>query len=129
MATNPSGAVFRAFADQTRRDILKMLRGGPLTSGQIADRFDSSWPTISRHLSVLANADLVVALRRGSEVYYELNTSVFQDFVPHMMEWFSPRCRRAGAEPPSSAARRARRMRRWLPLPVRLFAVSLSRTS
>ena len=69
MPTAPSGAVFRAFADQTRRDILKMLRAGPHTSGQIADRFDSSWPTISRHLSVLANADLVVAIRRGSEVY------------------------------------------------------------
>ena len=90
MAANPSGAVFRACADQTRRDILKMLRSGPLTSGQIADKFDSSWPTISRHLSVLANAELVVAVRRGAEVYYELNTSVLQDLVQHMMEWIEP---------------------------------------
>jgi DNA-binding transcriptional ArsR family regulator len=90
MPSSPSGAVFRAFADQTRRDILKMLRGGPLTSGQIADRFASSWPTISRHLSVLANANLVVAVRRGAEVYYELNTSVLQDVVQHMMEWVEP---------------------------------------
>lgn len=96
MATTPSGAVFRAFADQTRRDILKMLRKGPHTSGQIADRFDSSWPTISRHLSVLANAELVVAIRRGSEVYYELNTSVLQDLVQHMMEWIEPTLPKGG---------------------------------
>ena len=103
----PSGAVFRAFADQTRRDILKMLRAGPLTSGQIADRFDSSWPTISRHLSVLANADLVVAVRRGSEVYYELNTSVLQDLVQHMLEWVQPTTPKGG-----SRAARKRRMTR-----------------
>jgi ArsR family transcriptional regulator len=96
MAATPSGAVFRAFADQTRRDILKMLRSGPHTSGQIADRFDSSWPTISRHLSVLANAELVVAVRRGSEVYYELNTSVLQDLVQHLMEWVEPTLPKGG---------------------------------
>jgi ArsR family transcriptional regulator, arsenate/arsenite/antimonite-responsive transcriptional repressor len=107
MAATPSGAVFRAFADQTRRDILKMLRSGPLTSGQIADRFDSSWPTISRHLSVLANADLVVAVRRGAEVYYELNTSVLQDVVQHMMEWVEPTLPRGGTR-----AARARRITR-----------------
>lgn len=97
MTANPSGAVFRAFADQTRRDILKMLRSGPLTSGQIADKFDSSWPTISRHLSVLANAQLVVAVRRGAEVYYELNTTVLQDLAQHMMEWAQPKAPKGGS--------------------------------
>ena len=87
MALGPSSAAFRALADQTRRDILKMLRAGPLTSGEIADRFDSSWPTISRHLAVLRHGGLVVADRRGQEVYYEINTSVFQDLVQHLMEW------------------------------------------
>ena len=96
MADIPSGAVFRAFADQTRRDILTLLRSGPQTSGQIADRFDSSWPTISRHLSVLANAGLVVSIRRGAEVYYELNTSVLQDVVQHMMEWIEPTLPKGG---------------------------------
>lgn len=104
---SPSSAVFRAFADQTRRDILKMLRGGPLTSGQIADRFESSWPTISRHLSVLANADLVVAVRRGTEVYYELNTSVLQDVVQHMMEWVEPTLPKGGSR--STSRRRITR--------------------
>src|SRR4029077_3056787 len=81
---------FAALADQTRRDILNLLRGGPRTSGQIADAFHSSWPTISRHLGVLRHAGLVVAERQGQEIYYELNTSVFQDVVRHLMELMKP---------------------------------------
>jgi DNA-binding transcriptional ArsR family regulator len=86
----PSNSAFRALADQTRRAILRMLRDGPLTSGEIASRFDSSWPTISRHLNVLREADLVVAERNGQEIHYELNTSVFQDLVQHLMDWTKP---------------------------------------
>ena len=82
---------FRALADGTRRDILTLLRGGPLTSGEIASRFDSSWPTISRHLAVLREASLVVTERSGQEIYYELNTSVFQDIAQHLMTWTRPR--------------------------------------
>jgi DNA-binding transcriptional ArsR family regulator len=83
----PSQLVFRALADGTRRAILRMLREGPLTSGEIASRFESSWPTISRHLSVLRDAGLVVAERSGQEIVYELDTSVFQDLIQHLMEW------------------------------------------
>jgi len=89
MTTSSNGA-FRALADQTRREILSMLRAGPRTSGEIASRFDSSWPTISRHLAVLRDAGLVLAERQGQEIYYELNTSVFQDLVHHMMDWAKP---------------------------------------
>ena len=53
-------AVFRALADPTRREILRLLRSAPRTSGEIAAQFDSSWPTVSRHLSVLKEAGLVV---------------------------------------------------------------------
>lgn len=81
---------FRALADETRRDILRLLRDGPLTSGDIAARFDSSWPTISRHLAVLRDAGLVVTERRGQEIRYELNTSVFQDVIQHLVEWTRP---------------------------------------
>ena len=81
---------FRALADETRREILRLLRDGPLTSGQIADRFHSSWPTISRHLAVLRDSGLVLAERRGQEIRYELNTSVFQDFIQHLIEWTRP---------------------------------------
>jgi DNA-binding transcriptional ArsR family regulator len=86
-------AAFAALADQTRRDILNLLRGGPRTSGQIAAAFHSSWPTISRHLGVLRHAGLVIAERQGQEIYYELNTSVFQDVVRHLMELMKPAAR------------------------------------
>jgi DNA-binding transcriptional ArsR family regulator len=86
----PSNSAFRALADHTRREILRMLRSGPRTSGEIASRFDSSWPTISRHLAVLREAELVVADRKGQEIYYELNTSVFQDLVQYLMGWRTP---------------------------------------
>lgn len=82
-----SGRAFRALADETRREILRILRDGPLTSGEIADRFDSSWPTVSRHLAVLRDAGLVTAERYGQEIRYELNTSVFQDLAQHLLEW------------------------------------------
>ena len=81
---------FRAIADETRREILRLLRDGPLTSGDIADRFDSSWPTISRHLAVLREAGLVVAERHGQAIRYELDTSVFQDLIQHLVEWTRP---------------------------------------
>jgi ArsR family transcriptional regulator, repressor of sdpIR and other operons len=83
-------AVFRALADPSRREILRLLRAGPRTSGEIADRFDSSWPTISRHLAVLRDAGLITAERDGQEIHYELNTSVFQDLVHHLLEWVKP---------------------------------------
>jgi DNA-binding transcriptional ArsR family regulator len=85
-----SNRAFRALADETRRTILRLLRDGPLTSGEIADRFDSSWPTISRHLAVLKDAGLVDTERRGQEIRYELNTSVFQDLIQHLIEWTRP---------------------------------------
>lgn len=89
--TPPPNSAFRALADQTRRDILALLRAGPRTSGEIAGRFDTSWPTISRHLSVLRDAGLVVTERKGQEIYYEVNTSVFQDLVQHLLSWSKPR--------------------------------------
>jgi ArsR family transcriptional regulator len=85
-----SNLAFRALADETRRTILRLLRDGPLTSGEIADRFDSSWPTISRHLAVLRDAGLVLPERHGQEIRYELNASVFQDLIQHLIEWTRP---------------------------------------
>src|SRR5437588_4537052 len=94
----PSNAVFRALADETRRQILEFLRAGPRTSGEIADQFHSSWPTISRHLSVLRSGGLVVAERRGQAIYYELNTSVFEDLVQHSMGWVTRPVKRAAGK-------------------------------
>lgn len=79
--------IFRALADPTRREILARLRKGPLTSGQIAEFFPSAWPTISRHLSVLREAGLITAHRNGQFIQYELDASVLQDVIQHLMTW------------------------------------------
>ena len=83
-------SIFRALADPTRREILKMLRDGPRTSGEIAERFPSTWATISRHLGILRDANLVLAERDGQNIRYELNTTVFQEVVEHLMDWTKP---------------------------------------
>ena len=82
--------VFRALSDPTRREILELLRSGPRTSGEIADKFSTSWATISRHLSVLKEAKLILAERNGQHVVYELNTTVFQDVVESLIKWLHP---------------------------------------
>jgi DNA-binding transcriptional ArsR family regulator len=68
-------AVFEALAHRARRTILSILdaRGGEMTSGAIAARFDHSWPTTTRHLRVLEDAGLVRVVLRGRERVYELN--------------------------------------------------------
>ena len=87
--------VFRALSDPTRREILEMLRSGPRTSGEIADKFNTSWATVSRHLSVLKDARLILAERNGQHVVYELNTTVFQDVVENLIKWLGPRGKNA----------------------------------
>ena len=69
----------RALADPTRREILTLLRAGPLTAGQIAEKFPVSAAAVSRHLSVLKEADLVRDRREGKYIYYELNASVLEE--------------------------------------------------
>jgi len=88
--SRPVNSAFRALADPTRREILKLLRAGPRTSGEIADRFPSTWATISRHLGILRDAKLVLAERDGQNVRYELNTTVFQEVVEHLLDWTKP---------------------------------------
>jgi DNA-binding transcriptional ArsR family regulator len=80
-------AVFRALADPTRREILEMLRPGPMQSGDIAARFSSAWPTISRHLGVLRDAELILSERQGTSIRYELNTTVLQGVIATLMDW------------------------------------------
>ncbi|HAX74127.1 MAG TPA: transcriptional regulator [Firmicutes bacterium] len=73
--------IFQALADPTRRTILKLLNEGDLTAGQIADNFNISKPSITHHLNILKNADLVQSEKVGQHVIYSLNTTVFQDIV------------------------------------------------
>ena len=83
-------AAFKALSDPTRREILKVLRNGPLTSGEIAERFPTAWATVSRHLSVLRDAGLILSERNGQQIIYELNTTVFEEVVTHLLEWTRP---------------------------------------
>ena len=68
-----SQAIFRALADPTRREILSLLRAGPLAVGELADNFRTSRPAISKHLRLLKSAGLVIAHQRGTANICELN--------------------------------------------------------
>jgi ArsR family transcriptional regulator, arsenate/arsenite/antimonite-responsive transcriptional repressor len=76
----------RALADPTRREILRSLREGDLSAGDIAARFDMTAPSISHHLNVLKEAGLVQAIRDGRHIIYSLNSTVFQDFMQEFLE-------------------------------------------
>jgi ArsR family transcriptional regulator, repressor of sdpIR and other operons len=82
--TKASG--YRALADPTRREILRLLREGDLPAGELAASFEISWPSVSRHLRVLEAAGLVSSRRRGGNVIYTLQTSVLQDIVAELAE-------------------------------------------
>ncbi|WP_180955595.1 MULTISPECIES: autorepressor SdpR family transcription factor [Bacillus] len=81
--------LFRALSDENRRKILDLLRKGDMTAGDIAKHFDMSKPGISQHLSVLKNADLVYAVKKGQYVYYSLNSTVFQDVMKWIIQFNS----------------------------------------
>jgi DNA-binding transcriptional ArsR family regulator len=77
---------YKALADPTRRQILKLLREGDLPAGSIAEQFDMSWPSVSRHLAVLSSAGLVQAVRQGQQLIYSLTTSVLVDIVAELAD-------------------------------------------
>ena len=71
----------KALADPIRREILGMLKSGRMAAGDIAEHFDVTGASISRHLSVLKDADLIRDSREGKFIFYELNTSVLEDIM------------------------------------------------
>ena len=71
----------KALADPTRREILNLLKAGRLSAGEITDHFDITAAAISRHLSVLKEADLIRDTREGKFIYYELNASVLEEIM------------------------------------------------
>jgi DNA-binding transcriptional ArsR family regulator len=83
-------AVFRALADPSRRKILRLLRDGPLTSGEVAAQFPTAWATTSRHLGVLRESELVIAERDGNSIRYELNTTVVHEVVNALLDHVHP---------------------------------------
>ena len=75
----------KALSDPIRREILEMLKTGRLPAGEIAERFSVSGAAISKHLSVLRDAELIRDSKEGKYIFYELNTSVLED----VMLWVS----------------------------------------
>ena len=71
----------KALSDPTRREILNLLKRGRLSAGEIVERFPVTGASISRHLSVLKEADLIRDKREGKFIYYELNTSVLEEIM------------------------------------------------
>jgi ArsR family transcriptional regulator, repressor of sdpIR and other operons len=80
--------VFRALADPTRREILRLLRPGDRTAGQLADHFPLAASTLSGHFNVLKHAGLIVAERRRTSIVYSLNVSAAEEALGAVMEMF-----------------------------------------
>lgn len=76
--------VFKALSDPTRRKILEYLKEKDMSAGEISDKFDMSKPSVSHHLSILKNAELVLWEKEGQNIIYSLNTTVVQE----VMKWF-----------------------------------------
>ena len=71
----------KALSDPIRREILQLLKSGRLSAGEIAEQFPVSGAAVSKHLSVLREADLIRDTREGKFIYYELNTSVLEEVL------------------------------------------------
>ena len=74
-------AIFKALNDETRREILELLRVKKMTAGDIADQFNISKPSISHHLDILKRADMVTSEKKGQFVVYSLNTTIVDDIL------------------------------------------------
>ena len=74
-------STLRALSDPVRREILELLKPGRLSAGEISDKFPISGAAVSKHLSVLREADLIRDAREGKFIYYELNTSVLEEVM------------------------------------------------
>lgn len=92
----PAHDVFKAIADPTRREVLKLLRDGSKTAGELAESFDMTKGTLSHHFNVLKAADLVRCERRGQQLVYSLNTTVFEDVAALLLDLFKVEHRSKG---------------------------------
>lgn len=82
--------VFKALSDPTRREILRMLRNRPMPAGEVAEAFEMTKGSLSHHLNILKQADLVRCERRGQFQVYSLNSSVLEQTMATLMELFGP---------------------------------------
>jgi DNA-binding transcriptional ArsR family regulator len=81
--------VYKAMADSTRREIVRLLKWKNMNAGDIAGHFKISKPSISRHLDVLETARLITSERRGNQIVYSLNVSVVQEVFMEFVGLFS----------------------------------------
>ncbi len=81
--------VFKALADPTRRAILKSLKRGSLTAGELADQFPITRASLSHHFNILKSAGLVRTERRGQHIVYSLNATVIQEVTAMLMDVFA----------------------------------------
>jgi DNA-binding transcriptional ArsR family regulator len=79
-------AIFKALADPTRRQILRLLGDREMTAGNLAEQFEMTKPSMSHHFSVLKDADLIRFRREGQQIWYSVNTTVLQDVVTWAMD-------------------------------------------
>lgn len=87
---------FQALANPYRREIIKMLRWKNLSAGEIAEHFNISQPSISRHLDVLKRAEIVTAERKANQIFYSLNLSVMQELYIQLKAFFDTQKESAG---------------------------------
>ncbi|KZE44098.1 ArsR family transcriptional regulator [Brevibacillus parabrevis] len=78
---------FKALSDPTRRKMLDLLRERDMTAGEIAEHFAMTKPSISHHLNLLKQAEMVFDERKGQNIYYSLNTTVFQDLLKWVIQF------------------------------------------
>jgi ArsR family transcriptional regulator len=83
-----SNDAFKALADPTRREILRLLRRREMSAGELSEHFDMTKPTMSHHFSVLKQAGLIRSRRQGQQVIYELNTTVLEDLLAVVWDLF-----------------------------------------
>ena len=92
------GETFKALSDPARREILSLLKTGPLSAGEIGSHFRMSGATISYHLNILKKADLVFETREGTYIYYSLNASVREEVMLWLAELQGTEQGRCGEE-------------------------------
>jgi ArsR family transcriptional regulator len=81
--------IFKALNDATRREILELLREKEMTAGEIAEKFNISWPSVSHHLDILKQSKLVLSEKDGQYVYYTLNTTVVDEILKWVLQFKS----------------------------------------
>lgn len=86
---SPYNDAFKALADPNRRQIIRYLKQGSMTAGEIAVKFSISKPSISHHLNILKQAGLIDDVRNGQNIVYSLNTSVFEDVMRMLLDFFA----------------------------------------